>query len=74
VSFLDRVFARARRANRRIVLPEGDDPRVQEAARRIKMERRLAIPVSRRAFGIYVSASPTDSRPTRRRLRPSATH
>jgi len=39
VSFLDRVFARARRANRRIVLPEGDDPRVQEAARRLAAER-----------------------------------
>jgi len=38
VSFLDRVFARARQANKRIVLPEGDDPRVQEAARRIKAE------------------------------------
>jgi phosphate acetyltransferase len=39
VSFLDRVFARARRANRRIVLPEGDDPRVQEAARRLQSEK-----------------------------------
>jgi len=35
VSFRDRVYERARRANRRIVLPEGDDPRVREAGRRI---------------------------------------
>jgi phosphate acetyltransferase len=39
VSFLDRVFARARRANRRIVLPEGDDPRVREAGQRLTAER-----------------------------------
>ena len=38
MSFRDRVFARARQANRRIVLPEGDDPRVQEAARRLERE------------------------------------
>jgi len=35
VSFRDRVYARARLARRRIVLPEGDDPRVREAAERI---------------------------------------
>src|SRR5206468_3639655 len=35
VSFRDRVYARARQARRRIVLPEGDDPRVREAAERI---------------------------------------
>jgi phosphate acetyltransferase len=38
VSFLGRVYERARRANLRIVLPEGDDPRVQEAAARIERE------------------------------------
>jgi phosphate acetyltransferase len=38
VSFLGRVYERARRAQRRIVLPEGDDPRVQEAARKIERE------------------------------------
>jgi phosphate acetyltransferase len=38
VSFLDRVYERARRANLRIVLPEGDDPRVREAAARIAGE------------------------------------
>jgi phosphate acetyltransferase len=35
VTFRDRVTERARRANRRIVLPEGHDPRVREAAQRI---------------------------------------
>jgi phosphate acetyltransferase len=36
VSFLARVHERARRAGRRIVLPDGADPRVQEAARRLR--------------------------------------
>ena len=35
MSFRDRVHARARGAQRRIVLPEGDDPRVQAAAQRL---------------------------------------
>ena len=38
MKFLDRVYERARRAKLRIVLPEGDDPRVQEAARKIERE------------------------------------
>ena len=38
MSFLGRVYERARRAKLRIVLPEGDDPRVQEAAARIERE------------------------------------
>jgi len=38
MSFLGRVYERARRAKRRIVLPEGDDPRVREAAARIERE------------------------------------
>ena len=38
MSFLSRVYERARRANLRIVLPEGDDPRVQEAAAKIQRE------------------------------------
>ncbi len=38
MKFLDRVYERARRANLRIVLPEGDDPRVREAAARIERE------------------------------------
>lgn len=33
MSFRDRVFDRARRAKRRIVLPEGGDPRIEEAGR-----------------------------------------
>src|SRR2546429_9082546 len=36
VTFRDSLYERARRAGRRIVLPEGNDPRVQEAARRIE--------------------------------------
>jgi phosphate acetyltransferase len=35
---LARVYERARRAQRRIVLPEGDDPRVREAAAKIERE------------------------------------
>lgn len=35
MTFRDRVYEQARRANRRVVLPEGGDPRVQAAARRI---------------------------------------
>jgi phosphate acetyltransferase len=35
VSFRDRVYERARRAKRRIVLPEGNDARVREAAQRL---------------------------------------
>jgi len=38
MTFLDRVYERARRARRRIVLPEGDDPRVREAAAKIERE------------------------------------
>jgi phosphate acetyltransferase len=41
---LDRVRERAAATPRRIVLPEVDDPRVQEAARTIR-DQRLAIPV-----------------------------
>lgn len=38
MSFLDRVKQRARDARQRVVFPEGDDPRVQEAAQRIARE------------------------------------
>ena len=38
MSFRDAAYQRARRAGKRIVLPEGDDPRVQEAARRLERE------------------------------------
>ncbi len=45
MSFRDRVYQRARRAGRRIVLPEGADPRVQEAARRLVAEQLGAVEV-----------------------------
>ena len=38
MSFLARVYERERRANLRIVLPEGDDPRVREAAEKLERE------------------------------------
>ena len=38
MSFRGRLYERARRAQKRIVLPEGDDPRVQEAARRLERD------------------------------------
>ena len=38
MSFRDAAYQRARRAGKRVVLPEGDDPRVQEAARRLERE------------------------------------
>ena len=38
MSFLDRVYERARAIKPRVVFPEGDDPRVQEAARRVERE------------------------------------
>ena len=38
MSVLGRVYERARRAQLRIVLPEGDDPRVREAAAQIERE------------------------------------
>jgi phosphate acetyltransferase len=44
VDVLERLFARARRQRRRIVLPERDDERIVEAARRLK-EEGLAEPV-----------------------------
>jgi len=38
VSFRDRVYERARRARKHIVLPEGDDPRVRAAAARLEAD------------------------------------
>jgi phosphate acetyltransferase len=38
MSFMDRVYARARDIKARVVLPEGDEPRIQAAARRIESE------------------------------------
>jgi phosphate acetyltransferase len=45
VSFRDRVYERARRAGRRIVLPEGGDPRVRDAARRLQGEKLASVEV-----------------------------
>jgi phosphate acetyltransferase len=39
VTFRERLYDEARRARRRIVLPEGADARVREAARRLERER-----------------------------------
>jgi len=36
MSFLDRVYERAKEMRARVVFPEGDDPRVQEAAARVE--------------------------------------
>ncbi len=44
MSFLARVTERAREKPRRVVLPEGDDPRVQDAARRLTAEG-IAVPL-----------------------------
>jgi phosphate acetyltransferase len=38
MTFLDRVFTRAREIQARVVLPEGDDPRVREAASQLERE------------------------------------
>lgn len=38
MKFLDRVYARARELKPRVVLPEGDDERVQEAAKTLESE------------------------------------
>jgi len=38
MSFLDRVLERARAIRPRVVFPEGDDPRVQEAAHRVERD------------------------------------
>ena len=39
MTFLDRVYARAREIRPRVVLPEGDDERVQEAARVLERKK-----------------------------------
>src|SRR5258706_9857664 len=43
MSFLDRVYQRVRKLKARIVLAEGEDARVQEAARRIEREGLAAV-------------------------------
>ena len=49
MSFLDRVYQRARETRPRIVFPEGDDPRVQEAAKRVEREGMGVVEVLGRA-------------------------
>src|SRR5207237_10548237 len=49
MSFLDRVYQRARDTNPRVIFPEGDDPRVQEAAKRVEREGMGVVEVLRRA-------------------------
>jgi phosphate acetyltransferase len=48
MSFLDRVKQRARDARQRVVFPEGDDPRVQEAAGRLEREGLAMVEVLQR--------------------------
>src|SRR6266550_9265571 len=48
MSFLDRVYQRARDVRQRIVFPEGDDPRVQEAAQRREREGLAIVEVLKR--------------------------
>ena len=44
MDLLGRLFDIARRRRRKIVLPEGDDPRIVEAAQRLR-EEKLAEPI-----------------------------
>src|SRR3977135_3682851 len=48
MTFLDRVYQRARDTKPRVVFPEGDGPRVQEAARRVEKEGMGVVEVLRR--------------------------
>lgn len=57
MSFLDRVYARARKWKARIVLPEGDDLRVRDAAARIEREGLGTVEVLRDA--VSHAARPT---------------
>jgi phosphate acetyltransferase len=45
MTFRDAIRERARRARRRVVLAEGDDPRVQAAARRLEADRLVQVEV-----------------------------
>ncbi len=48
MSFMDRVYQRAREARQRVVFPEGDDPRVQEAATRMERDGLATVEVLQR--------------------------
>ena len=50
MSFRERVYERARRARKHIVLPEGDDPRVREAAQRLEQEGLGVVEVLERPY------------------------
>ena len=49
MSFLDRIKQRAREAKQRVVFPEGDDARVQEAAKRVERDGLAIVEVLQRA-------------------------
>jgi len=53
-AFLDQIVERARRLQRRIVFPEGDDPRVQAAAERLAREG-VAHPVLVTSNGVSIA-------------------
>ena len=48
MSFMDRVYQRAREARQRVVFPEGDDPRIQEAAKRMERDGLATVEVLQR--------------------------
>ncbi|MGH7605722.1 MAG: phosphate acyltransferase, partial [Gemmatimonadales bacterium] len=67
MTFLDRVYARAREAGARIVLPEADDPRVRAAAARIAREGLgtiVPLPAIRPDLIAYVRGRRPDKFPT----------
>ena len=49
MSFMDRVYQRARETRPRVVFPEGEDPRVLEAAKRVERDGFGVVEVLRRA-------------------------
>ena len=48
MTFMDRVYQRAREARQRVVFPEGDDPRIQEAAKRMERDGLATVEVLQR--------------------------
>jgi phosphate acetyltransferase len=73
VDILERLFARARQARRRIVLPEVEDERIREAARRLK-EEGLAEPVFPDFKKNYASLYPGNPKVAERALRKPLIH
>jgi phosphate acetyltransferase len=68
LDLLERLLERARRARRRIVLPEADDERIREAARRLKQES-LAEPLFPDFKGNYAGLYPGNPKLAERALR-----